>query len=139
MSRPKNFRKLPDWISAKLKRIPSTSVIAACVQKLTKEGIAAGKFAHLGITIEKGEVLHDKSFMPKYDVGRKSKINAEGEEIVHKDLPMVKKTFVVETPNFGDWRVAHPLPSKGWDALGFGRGGGDRTHDLRLKRPLLYH
>ncbi len=23
--------------------------------------------------------------------------------------------------------------------LGFGRGGGDRTHDLRLKRPLLYH
>jgi hypothetical protein len=21
----------------------------------------------------------------------------------------------------------------------FGRGGGDRTHDLRLKRPLLYH
>jgi hypothetical protein len=22
---------------------------------------------------------------------------------------------------------------------GFGRGGGDRTHDLRLKRPLLYH
>jgi hypothetical protein len=20
-----------------------------------------------------------------------------------------------------------------------GRGGGDRTHDLRLKRPLLYH
>jgi hypothetical protein len=24
--------------------------------------------------------------------------------------------------------------------MGFiGRGGGDRTHDLRLKRPLLYH
>jgi hypothetical protein len=23
--------------------------------------------------------------------------------------------------------------------LEFGRGGGDRTHDLRLKRPLLYH
>jgi hypothetical protein len=22
---------------------------------------------------------------------------------------------------------------------GDGRGGGDRTHDLRLKRPLLYH
>jgi hypothetical protein len=21
----------------------------------------------------------------------------------------------------------------------FGRGGGDRTHDQRLKRPLLYH
>ena len=21
----------------------------------------------------------------------------------------------------------------------YGRGGGDRTHDLRLKRPLLYH
>src|SRR6267142_2696404 len=24
-------------------------------------------------------------------------------------------------------------------SIGFGRGGGDRTHDLRLKRPLLYH
>ena len=31
-----------------------------------------------------------------------------------------------------------------WDrkplkTIWFGRGGGDRTHDLRLKRPLLYH
>jgi hypothetical protein len=24
-------------------------------------------------------------------------------------------------------------------SLSVGRGGGDRTHDLRLKRPLLYH
>jgi hypothetical protein len=103
MTRPKNFRKIPDRITAKLKTIPSTSVIAACVQKLTKEGIEAGRFAHLGITIEKGEVVYGKSFMPKSGVGRTSRTNAEGEEIVHKDLPMVNKTFVVKTPNFGDW------------------------------------
>jgi hypothetical protein len=26
-----------------------------------------------------------------------------------------------------------------YSATRIGRGGGDRTHDLRLKRPLLYH
>jgi hypothetical protein len=28
---------------------------------------------------------------------------------------------------------------KSLDLREVGRGGGDRTHDLRLKRPLLYH
>ena len=29
--------------------------------------------------------------------------------------------------------------NKPWEMKEIGRGGGDRTHDLRLKRPLLYH
>ena len=52
------------------------------------------------------------------------------------------------TPSFRDF-------AKGWvfkfammnywsrdltfSSFGIGRGGGDRTHDLRLKTPLLYH
>ena len=31
----------------------------------------------------------------------------------------------------------HPRPHRSVEDVG--RGGGDRTHDLRLKRPLLYH
>ena len=36
--------------------------------------------------------------------------------------------------NVGNLRTRHRL-----SAERLGRGGGDRTHDLRLKRPLLYH
>lgn len=103
MSNPKNYRKVPEWITAKLDMLNSPFVVAACAQKLPKAEIEAGKFTHLGITLEKGDIVCVKSFMPKYDAGRASKKNVEGEEIVLRDLPMVTKTFVVETPNYGDW------------------------------------
>lgn len=103
MPNPKHFRKLPEWVSAKLKTIKSTSVVAACVRKLTKADIQAGKFSHLGISLKNGEIQYAKSIMPKRDVGRTSKINAEGQEIVRKDLPMVSKGFSFDTPNYGDW------------------------------------
>lgn len=43
-------------------------------------------------------------------------------------------TQVVAISTF--WNYDTGNLSKHWS---FGRGGGDRTHDLRLKRPLLYH
>jgi integrase len=36
-------------------------------------------------------------------------------------------------------RIADSAAWKALISVRFGRGGGDRTHDLRLKRPLLYH
>ena len=36
-------------------------------------------------------------------MGKYSRTNIAGEEIVRKDLPMITKTFAVETPNYGDW------------------------------------
>jgi hypothetical protein len=30
------------------------------------------------------------------------------------------------------------FPVRGFNVFGYGEGGGARTHDLRLKRPLLY-
>lgn len=36
-------------------------------------------------------------------------------------------------------RLVAPREVALWESGGAGRGGGDRTHDLRLKRPLLYH
>ena len=48
---------------------------------------------------------------------------------VHRELvqTIIRKLIVVRFQN---------KPS---GMISFGRGGGDRTHDLRLKRPLLYH
>jgi hypothetical protein len=103
MPSPKNYRKLPEWVTAKLKTIKSTSVVAACVRKLSKADIKAGKFAHLGISLKNDEPQYAKSVIARYDVGRTSKINAEGQEIVRKDLPMVTKSFSFDTPNYGDW------------------------------------
>ncbi len=42
--------------------------------------------------------------------------------------PIVRKTHFVRNDG-----------CKSQKTIWFGRGGGDRTHDLRLKRPLLYH
>lgn len=103
MAHSKNYRKVPDSVTAKLKTIKSTSVVASCVRKLPKQDIKAGKFAHLGISLKNDNVDYPNSVMPKYDVGRTSKINAEGLEVVRKDLPMVTKSYVIETPNYGDW------------------------------------
>jgi hypothetical protein len=36
-------------------------------------------------------------------MGRYSKRNREGWEVVHRDLPMITQTRSLETPNFGDW------------------------------------
>ncbi len=100
---PKNYRTVPERITAKLKTIKSTSVVTACLLKLSKADIKVGKFAHLGIVLKNDEPHYPKSVMPRYDVGRTSKINAEGQEVVRKDLPMVTKSYSIETPNYGDW------------------------------------
>jgi len=100
---PKNYRAVPERITAKLTTIKSTSVVVACLLKLSKAGIKGGKFAHLGITLKNDELHYPKSVIPRYDVGRTSKINTEGLEVIRKDLPAVTKSYSIEAPNYGDW------------------------------------
>jgi hypothetical protein len=50
-----------------------------------------------------GNLRHPDHILPRPDVGRYSKYNVYGREIVHHDLPMVSKGYSVDSPNFGDW------------------------------------
>src|SRR5216683_6589403 len=99
----KNFRKGPDQISRKLNQINPNNVVVSCVTKLTVKAIRKGEYESIGIVWKKDRPEFPASVVPDGDAGKYSNRNAHGQEITRTDLPMVTKTFYMETPNFGDW------------------------------------
>ena len=100
----KNIRMIPPRLEYKLKTINSDDVVVACVKKINRSDIQKGLYRHLIISIsEEGYLDFYGNILPSKSVGKFSKINIEGKENKRKDLPMITKTFAVDTPNFGDW------------------------------------
>jgi hypothetical protein len=99
----KNLLKIPANIREKVKKIAGPSVVAACVIKVKTEDILDGDFKHLDIEIVDGDLKCPDRILPRPNVGRYSKYNLRGQEIIYKDLPMVTKSYNVDSPNFGDW------------------------------------
>ena len=71
--------------------------------KIKPQDILDGDFKHLDIEIVDGTLKYPDRILPKPDVGRYSKYNIYGREIVRDDLPMVSNGYTIDTPNFGDW------------------------------------
>lgn len=103
MSNQKNFRKIPDHIRSKITKIKSSNIKVGCIARLRAADVAAGSFSHLRITISKGSLSFPNSLVPDGSAGRYSDANANGQEVVRKDLPMITKTYTFEVPNYGDW------------------------------------
>ncbi len=99
----KNLRKIPPRLSYKIKSIENDNMVAACVKKLKKEDIQNGIYNHIQISMDSSGIVFPTRVLPNPDTGKYSKTNIEGSEVVRKDLPMIIKTFAVDTPNFGDW------------------------------------
>lgn len=99
----KNLLKIPDNILDKIKTIKGENVVAACSVKIRPERLIEGDYKHLDIQIVDGELKYPERVLPRPDTGYYSKYNLYGREIVHRDLPMVPKTFWWESPNFGNW------------------------------------
>ena len=99
----RNLSKVPAEIREKLNSAPGTDFIAGVVKTMNLEAIANGQFKHLGMGVVDGEVIHAARVCPHANMGRYSRRNREGWEVVHKDLPMVTKTFDFDVPNYGDW------------------------------------
>jgi len=100
----KNFRKIPSYIKEKIARIKGSNIKVGCVARLRLADIAAGNYEHLGITLDgTSKPVFPESVVPDASAGRYSDANANGEEIVRRDLPMVTKSFTVEAPNWGDY------------------------------------
>jgi hypothetical protein len=99
----KNFRKIPLRLESKLKGIDCNDIIVACVKKVKQNDIDSGLFKHLGISSPLDESQFPMKILPNHTVGRYSEINISGKEVTRKDLPMITKTFAVDTPNYGDW------------------------------------
>jgi hypothetical protein len=106
----KNFRKIPDAIRIKAAGLGTASVVVGALREIPRVDVEAGVWAHLDIRLDGGEVLVPESAVPPASRGRFSRANREGMDVVRRDLPKIKKTFSVETPNWGDWsRGSHDM------------------------------
>lgn len=106
MSRPnwkKSLRKIPGPILKRVAKIPGDQIMVACVKKISASALGSGTYKHLGMSIRGDRPVFPNRIMPKPMFGTFSQRNAEGQEIVRRDLPMATKTFSVEMPNWGDW------------------------------------
>jgi len=95
--------KIPDSILEQVKKYNGSNIVAACVIKMKPESIIDGDLRHLDIEIIDGNLKYPNHILPRPDVGRYSKYNLLGREIVHQELPMVSKGYDVDSPNYGDW------------------------------------
>ncbi len=98
-----NLRKIPGWIMAKIVKFSNKDFLVACVKKISVNDIIANKYKHLSIQLKDGKVQFPSTLIPKEEVGKYSKRNINGIEVVRKDLPMRTKKYSFYTPNFGDW------------------------------------
>jgi hypothetical protein len=102
-----HFRKIPGAITAKLKSLKAEYIVVACVKKIPLADISAGQYNHLGITIKDGKPVFNNSIIPLVQVGRYSRVNVEGREIVRKDLPKTTRTWTTEAPSWGSHYQTH--------------------------------
>ena len=98
---PKNYRKPPAYIVARLQTLPN-QVIVATVKNISAAELSARQYDHLGLT---GDKLGIASFpvVPALDLGRFSRYNVDGQTIVRRDLPKYEKAFAFTVPCFGDY------------------------------------
>ncbi len=99
----RNLRNIPPRLSYKIKSIENNDIVAACVKKLKKIDIQNGLYKHIQISMDSTGITFPSKILPSPNTGKYSRTNIEGKEVVRKDLPMITKTFAVETPNYGDW------------------------------------
>lgn len=99
----KHFRKVPGLILDKIKTIKGDEVEAVAVVSFPKADIESGKTKKLGVSYQNGSLQIEGQLVPKPSSGKVSRINKFGKVIIRKDLPMVKKSFSMEVPNYGDW------------------------------------
>ncbi|MBI4467753.1 MAG: hypothetical protein HY650_00350 [Acidobacteria bacterium] len=99
----KTFRKTPDSILRKIARIDGDQIVVAAVKAISASELHAGLYRHLEMSYDAEGAQFSERIMPHPRNGKFSTWNAQGREIIRKDLPMVTKTFTLEAPNFGDW------------------------------------
>lgn len=99
----RGFLKIPATVLSSLEKIPSRLVQVAATKRIPKEEIAAGRYVHVGLTVDDDgtvNALHDNK--PLSSAGKWSYRNNFGWEIIREDLPMTTKSYAFEAPNFGD-------------------------------------
>ncbi len=111
MNWKKKFWFLPRSIRVELQRIESEFIKVRATKSISIEDVAAGTYAHLGLTLESLKVGQNWKVVPPVSVGTTSKRNNEGWTVTRKDLPKHQKYFYRDIPVFGD------PARKGWNTV----------------------
>ncbi|MEX0693716.1 MAG: hypothetical protein WD075_04655 [Rhodospirillales bacterium] len=98
-----NLIKVPSSVLTKFERAVDHEWVVGTVKKIPAADIDFGMYEHLDIRFRDGVLDFPGRVLPNPAVGRWSKTNVDGKEIVRKDLPMYPKTFAFEAPNWGDF------------------------------------
>jgi len=98
---PRNIRKIPGTVLHRIRTFSQDDVVVACAKFLTPDDVS--RYAKLGLKLVDGNLVTPPPAIPDPNVGKYSKANAEGLEVVRRDLPKVPKLVEVEAPNWGDW------------------------------------
>ena len=110
---------MPEDVLAKVNSLAGDDFKVACVKKVPAGDIAAGKYAHIGLVMKDDRLTFPAEQLPRPSNGRYSRINAQGEELVLKDEPMIPKTYSFESPNWGNWDYgSHTVE---WDRMVYRR------------------
>lgn len=87
----KNFRKIPEYISAKIDFIAENELMIIAVSSFSKKDLEENALSKLGVKFE-GEALNiPQTQFPASTNGKYSKKNREGYTIIRKDLPKISK------------------------------------------------
>lgn len=109
----RNIRKLPESIQAKLEKDPKMDFVAGAVKCFSAMDISSGLLAHLGIG--NNPVAYPLRITPPFDMGRHSKKNRQGWEVIRRDLPQESFILSFDAPNFGDYaKGTHNVSQTRW-------------------------
>lgn len=110
-----NLINIPRRIHSELNKIKDENIIVATILRISRDTLVSGSFSHLGMSILDGKLVYPERVVPNENIGRYSRYNVDGREIVRKDLPKYYKTWEIETPNYGDWsNGSHSVESGAW-------------------------
>lgn len=105
----KGFRELPQTIRAELNRVVGDDIKVLAGKRISGDEVAAGTYAHLGLTTETLQVSQSWEVVPPKGAGTTSRRNSEGWTVTRKDLPKYRKYFYRDIPIYGDtsrWTTA---------------------------------
>lgn len=106
-----NLRSIPPGILRAVASFGKKDCLVACVSKITETQLKHGDFSHVSIKWGEDGPEYEPKVLPRPAVGRYSRRNVLGYELIHRDEPKHTKTWSVYSPNFGDWsRGGHDVP-----------------------------
>lgn len=108
------YRSIPANFIRNIDGMESNLVVVAATKKIRVSDIAEGKYAHIGLSCDDKGIVISSPVLPSRKVGKYAERNLDGWEAVRKDLPMIVKSFSVESPNFGN-AVTYGTHTHYWD------------------------